>query len=93
MKPWSRSDDVERLDGYNGLLLSPHIDSLFDRGLITFAKSGSVVVSPNLNPEVPRRWKLNFDQLGRRFTRGQIPYLEYHQDEIFQSENHRFRTT
>ena len=91
MKPWSTSDNRERLDGHNGLLLSPHVDNLFDRGLITFAISGKVVVSPNLNPEISSRWKLDFDRSGRRFTKGQVPYLEYHRDVIFQSESQLFR--
>ena len=93
MKPWSTSDNRERLDGHNGLLLSPHVDNLFDRGLITFATSGKVAVSPNLNPEISSRWKLDFDQRGRRFTKGQIPYLEYHQDVIFQSESRLFQAS
>jgi hypothetical protein len=90
MKPWRSSDNVERLDGHNGLLLSPHVDNLFDRGLITFSKLGNVVASPNLNPEVPRRWKLDLEKAGRRFTKYQVPYLEYHQDVIFQSDSHLF---
>jgi hypothetical protein len=31
--------DTARLDGTNGLLLSPHIDHLFDEGYITFSGS------------------------------------------------------
>jgi putative restriction endonuclease len=38
IKPWARADDHERLDGNNGLLLSPHIDRLFVRGYMTFSK-------------------------------------------------------
>ncbi len=30
IKPWRDATDAERLDGSNGLLLSPHIDHLFD---------------------------------------------------------------
>ncbi len=85
MKPWSKSDNAERLDGHNGLLLSPHVDNLFDRGLITFDRSGNVIVSRNLNQEVPLRWKLDLTQTGTKFNKGQVPYLEYHHDVIFQS--------
>ncbi len=85
MKPWSKSDNAERLDGHNGLLLSPHVDNLFDRGLITFAQTGDVVVSRHLNPEVSLRWRLDFKQTGAKFNKSQLPYLEYHQDSIFQS--------
>lgn len=36
IKPWSKSNNEERLDGNNGLLLAPHIDRLFDKGYLTF---------------------------------------------------------
>ena len=75
MKPWKLSTNSERLDGCNGLMLSPHVDHLFDRGLISFRNSGSVLVSPKLNPIVPILWKLDVTQSGRRFRRSQIPYL------------------
>ena len=85
MKPWSRSTNAERLDGSNGLLLSPHVDHLFDRGLITFSKSGRVVASANLNPVVPKMWNLDLDGGDRKFRKSQLPYLEYHQEQVFLS--------
>lgn len=86
MKPWSEANNVERLDGHNGLLLSPHVDHLFDRGLITFeAASGAVRASPRLEIEVIERWRLNLATPGRRFSVAQRPFLEYHQDVVFQS--------
>ena len=84
MKPWRESNNTERLDGHNGLLLSPHVDHLFDRGLITFTNSGRVVASTRLNTVVPQLWNLDFSREGKRFSRKQIPYLEYHRDEVFQ---------
>ena len=39
IKPWRDATDGERLDGANGLLLSPHIDHLFDEGYITFSRA------------------------------------------------------
>jgi hypothetical protein len=33
---WRVRDDAERLDGHNGLMLSPHLDKPFDRGWISF---------------------------------------------------------
>lgn len=50
IKPWSKSDDDERLDHYNGFLLAPHIDRLFDKGLIGFDNSGSIIISTLLKP-------------------------------------------
>ncbi len=41
IKPWKDSDDHEKIDGANGLLLAPHVDHLFDRGLISFSGEGN----------------------------------------------------
>ncbi len=43
--PWSDSNDNERLDVDNGLLLSPTYDALFDRHLISFENSGKIIFS------------------------------------------------
>ena len=42
IKPWHVCDDKERLDKFNGLMLSPNIDALFDNGLITFDINGTI---------------------------------------------------
>lgn len=48
-KPWSKSDDDERLDPYNGFLFAPNIDRLFDKGLISFYDSGQIIISASLS--------------------------------------------
>jgi hypothetical protein len=45
-KPWRDATNEERLNGENGLLLTPSIDHLFDRGLIWFEDSGKLIISP-----------------------------------------------
>ena len=45
-KPWRDSTNEERLDGENGLLLTPSIDHLFDRGFIGFEDNGKLIISP-----------------------------------------------
>ena len=44
--PWSDSNDNERLDVHNGILLSPTYDALFDKHLITFENTGKIILSP-----------------------------------------------
>lgn len=44
-KPWSQSNDDERLDQYNGFLFAPNIDRLFDKGLISFDDHGKIIIS------------------------------------------------
>jgi hypothetical protein len=50
IKPWRACCNEERLDTYNGLLLSALMDRLFDRGLISFDPFGRLLVSPQLSP-------------------------------------------
>lgn len=84
IKPWSASSNAEKLDGYNGLLLSPHIDHLFDRGFISFKSSGALLISKELNPKVLEQWSIEGHNVGE-FNQLQENYLEYHRDIVFQS--------
>jgi HNH endonuclease len=83
IKPWTKCSDAEKLDGCNGLLLSPHVDRLFDRGLISFEDSGKILVSKHLPPETLGRWGLNAESQVGAFKEAQRVYLEYHRRNIF----------
>jgi putative restriction endonuclease len=84
-KPWRDSSDPERLDGENGLLLTPSIDHLFDRGFISFEANGDLIVSPVADQPslqrmgVPLSERINVGQ----FSAGQKPYLEFHRERVF----------
>ena len=55
IKPWADCTSTEeRLDPMNGLLLSALWDAAFDRGLISFADTGEVLLAPTLSPEARR---------------------------------------
>jgi hypothetical protein len=48
-KPWADcASDAERLDVFNGFLLSANLDALFDRFLISFDEQGVLVIAPAL---------------------------------------------
>jgi hypothetical protein len=47
--PWASSTDEQRLDVYNGLLLSALWDAAFDSGLVSFGEDGSVLVSDQVS--------------------------------------------
>jgi putative restriction endonuclease len=49
--PWRESTNRERLDPFNGLLLSPNLDSLFDKAMISFAPDGKIMISKSLSLE------------------------------------------
>ncbi len=84
IKPWAVSDKEEKLDGFNGLLLSPHIDHLFDRGFISFKNSGELLISKELNPVILEQWSIPAGQKVGEFKKEQCRYLEYHREKILQ---------
>lgn len=48
-KPWAEcATDAERLDVFNGFLLSANLDALFDRFLISFDEQGRLITAPAL---------------------------------------------
>lgn len=84
IKPWAVSDNDEKLDGFNGLLLSPHVDHLFDRGFISFRDTGDILVSKELNPMILDQWSISKDRNVGVFRSNHSKYLEYHRDSVFQ---------
>jgi hypothetical protein len=87
IKPWRISNDHEKLDPNNGLLLSPHVDHLFDRGYISFTDEGELLVSKALNPVVLSDWGLTASTRSKPFSAKQRVYLAYHRNSVF--EKHR----
>lgn len=50
IKPWKDCEtDAERLDVYNGLLLSAHLDAAFDAFLISFEDDGRIIISARIS--------------------------------------------
>lgn len=93
-KPWRDSDNRERLDADNGLLLTPSIDHLFDRGFISFQGDGTLLVSPVAHRESLARMGVAVDRtisVGD-FRPGQLVFLEYHRDAVFLSSRVKTRS-
>ncbi len=84
IKPWSVSDKHEKLDVYNGLLLCPNHDRLFDSGLISFDDEGKILISSevdsanriltNIRPED----KISLDE-------DMKTYMRYHREHVFKA--------
>nr|WP_298522399.1 HNH endonuclease signature motif containing protein [uncultured Halomonas sp.] len=83
IKPWSQSDNDEKLDGHNGLLLTPHVDHLFDKGYITFDNAGQLQISSQLPASVCQAWKLTPIEAPIALTETQRAYMGYHRKQIF----------
>ena len=84
IKPWSDSDNFERLDVYNGLLLIPNLDTAFDRGLITFKDDGAIKISSFLSLDAQDKLGINNFLKVLKIKKENISYLEYHRKHRFQ---------
>jgi hypothetical protein len=85
IKPWSRANNRERLDGHNGFLLSPHVDYLFDKGYISFTDDGSLLLSPRFDKTVLSSWQIRDNVNAGSFTRKQKRYLGFHRKFVFKT--------
>ncbi len=83
IKPWKDSNNDERLTPYNGLLLTPDYDFLFDRGYISFKSDGSVMVSQQMSPFARKVFDVHDDLQLRKVFPENREYLEYHRSEVF----------
>lgn len=83
IKPWRSSTDEERLSGFNGLAVSPHVDRLFDSGLIAFLPSGQILKSKQLPPSILEAWRIDecFDE--SPFESGFHSFLRFHLENVF----------
>ena len=81
IKPWRESNNDERLAGGNGLLLTPSIDHLFDRGFISFEDNGDLITSPIADERSLERMGVRDTNVGR-FNIDQKYFLDYHRKEI-----------
>ncbi len=83
IKPWRVASDAEKLDGYNGLLLAPHVDHLFDKGYISFEDGGEMLVTATLDPQILRAWGMQMPANVGRFHDRHKGYLAYHRSQVF----------
>ena len=82
IKPWRASNNTERLDPFNGLMLSPNLDRVFDAGLITFDKVGQISISPLLTD--PQILGISSQQ-SVRLAPMHEPYMSYHRAQVYRS--------
>jgi hypothetical protein len=86
IKPWAACDtDAERLDIFNGLLLAPNVDAAFDRGLITVADDGDVLISAQLRSASRRALGLDAPLRVDGLASGHRRYLAFHRTHVFRT--------
>ncbi|MGH9784951.1 MAG: HNH endonuclease [Terriglobia bacterium] len=85
-KPWRDcGTNEERLNGENGLLLTPSIDHLFDRGFISFEDKGELLISPVAhNASLNRMGVYTVERINvGPFSEGQRKFLDFHRNYVF----------
>ncbi len=83
IKPWRFSTNSERLDPYNGLLLLPQYDQLFDKGLISFDEKGTLIRSRAIEQIESRKLGIDMNDRLRTLSKQHRAFLEYHRAEVF----------
>jgi hypothetical protein len=84
IKPWaSCGQDNERLDVFNGLLLAPHLDAMFDAGWMTVALDGAVEISPALSAQARQTLGVALPLKVHRIRAEHAPYLAFHNHHVY----------
>ena len=81
-KPWADSNDAERMDVYNGLLLAAHWDAAFDAGLVSFDGEGRPLWSTKL-PQTGREMLRQGREPSVLLTPRHLAYMAWHRDRVF----------
>lgn len=82
IKRWADSNDQERLDANNGLLLTVNLHKLFDAGLISFDDSGKMLVSSRLSQSEQEILGVVGQKLSKKPSSETANYLSYHRSKF-----------
>lgn len=85
IKPYSVSNDNEKLDPKNGFMFSPMYDKLFDRGFITFTDDKRLFVSDWISPKNQQRIGLTNGEYIQALPidDARKAYLKFHRTSVF----------
>lgn len=83
IKPWRAASPAERLDPFNGLLLTPNLDLAFDRGLISFDDEGKILLGEDLDPDSARALNITPCLRLRQIKPQHRDYLAWHREHLF----------
>lgn len=83
IKPWASCEsDQQRLDVYNGLLLSAHLDAAFDGGLISFAEDGAILLASELGSTDRAALGIHSSMRLRQLSPGHKVNLAWHRTNV-----------
>lgn len=86
-KPWAECEtDAERLDVYNGLLLTANLDALFDRFLISFDEAGRIIISKVISDSQKALLNIHEGMQLRWISQEHESYLKTHRQQLLQEK-------
>tara|TARA_B100000035_G_scaffold257307_1_gene227407 strand:+ start:3687 stop:4439 length:753 start_codon:yes stop_codon:yes gene_type:complete len=85
IKPWASSNNLERLDVFNGLLLAPNLDKAFDKGYISFDEDGLILISGKFNSASSFGVTPSLCISKEKISPNHGKYLRYHRENIYKS--------
>ena len=80
--PWAASNDSERLDVDNGLLLSPDYDALFDKHLISFENDGKIILSDGISKDAYKKIGVTGNERIQKLSSYNFRYLDHHRTSL-----------
>ncbi|MBO6304136.1 MAG: HNH endonuclease [Selenomonadaceae bacterium] len=85
IKPWAASNEKEKIDPYNGYILSPMYDKLFDKGFITFTDDRHILLSNCISSYTWKRINLKNDVFVENLPIDdkRKEYLKFHRQSVF----------
>ena len=83
IKPWAMSNNREKLDVNNGFLLLPNLDKTFDKGYISFADDGKILVCDKLSCSAGLGIVEGMSISPNKLNNSHRKYLEFHRCHIF----------
>jgi predicted restriction endonuclease len=82
-KPWAECEaDAERLDVYNGFLLTANLDALFDRFLISFDEAGRIIISKLISDSQKVLLNIHESMQLRWSSKDHERYLKFHRSKF-----------
>lgn len=84
IKPWRDcTQNNEWCDPHNGLLLTPNLDSAFDKGYISFDEYGQIMISSELSKDTCQKLGIHIGMKLRKTPEETMAFMVYHRNKIF----------
>lgn len=87
IQPWKDSNDCEKLNPYNGFLLCPNHDALFDKVYISFEDNGKILISPNLSDKTLNLFGVSSEIENISIHPENKQFLKWHRDKYHNQIN------